>query len=355
MTPLRRRLAAGGAALLVVGGAGYAFVSGGSDAGAAGTTDVATGTAAVVRTTLVDEESFDGTLGYGTATSVSGGRGTVTGLPAVGSMVERGGALFETDGRNVPLLFGQRPQWRTLAEGMSDGMDVKQLEENLVALGHATKAQLGVDQTFNAATTAAVKRFQAAKGLEQDGVLEAGEVVFLGGAVRIAEQVAAIGSPAGGPVVKASSASKVITFDLEADRQDLLAVGDDVELELPSGERVPGSVTSIASVAEAADTGMGMGGSPTVEVVVTPDDPAATGGLDGAPVDIHIVRDKAEDALAVPVNALLALAEGGYAVEVVSSSGARSLTAVETGMFAGGLVEVRGDGITEGASVVVPK
>ena len=354
MTALRRRLAAGGAALLVVGGAGYALASGGSGAGASSAPDVQTGTASVVRTTLVDEESFDGTLGYGTAVSVSGGRGTVTGLPAVGSMVERGGALFEADGRNVPLLYGQRPQWRTLAEGMSDGMDVKQLEENLVALGHATKAQLGVDQTFNAATTAAVKRFQAAKGLEQDGVLEAGEIVFGDGAVRIAEHAAAIGSPAGGPVVKASSASKVITFDLEADRQDILAVGDDVELELPSGERVPGSVTSIASVAEAADTGMGMG-SPTVEVVVTPDDPAATGGLDGAPVDIHVVRDQVEDALAVPVNALLALAEGGYAVEVISASGARSLTAVETGMFADGVVEVRGDGLAEGTSVVVPK
>ena len=354
MSALRRRLAASGAALLVVGGAGYALASGGSGAGASADPGVQTGTASVVRTTLVDEESFDGTLGYGTALSVSGGRGTVTGLPAVGSMVERGGALFEADGRNVPLLYGQRPQWRTLAEGMSDGTDVKQLEENLVALGHATKAQLGVDQTFNAATTAAVKRFQAAKGLEQDGVLEAGEVVFLDGAVRIAEHAAAIGSPAGGPVVKASSASKVITFDLEADRQDILAVGDDVELELPSGERVPGSVTSIASVAEAADTGMGMG-SPTVEVVVTPDDPAATGGLDGAPVDIHIVRDEVEDALAVPVNALLALAEGGYAVEVISASGARSLTAVETGMFADGVVEIRGDGIAEGTSVVVPK
>jgi peptidoglycan hydrolase-like protein with peptidoglycan-binding domain len=353
--PLRRRLAAGGAALIVVGGAGYAIASSGSNAGASDGLAVETGTATVKRATLVDEETFDGTLGYGTAVSVSGGRGTVTGLPAVGSIVERGGALFEVDGRNVPLLYGKRPQWRTLAEGMGDGLDVKQLEENLVALGHATKAQVGVDQTFNAATTAAVKRFQAAHGLEQDGVLDIGEVVFLDGAVRIAEHAAAIGSPAGGPVVKASSASKVITFDLEAGRQDLLAVGDTVDLELPGGQRVPGKVTSIASVAQAADNGMGLGGDPTVEVVVTPDDPGTTGGLDGAPVDIHIERDKVTDALAVPVNALLALAEGGYAVEVVGPSGNRALTAVETGMFADGLVEVRGDGIAAGTSVVVPK
>ena len=57
--------------------------------------------------------------------------------------------------------------------------------------------------------------------------------------------------------------------------------------------------------------------------------------------------------LAVPVNALLALAEGGYAVEV-ERDGRRALVGVETGLFADGQVEVSGQGLAAGDRVVVP-
>ena len=60
-----------------------------------------------------------------------------------------------------------------------------------------------------------------------------------------------------------------------------------------------------------------------------------------------------EDVIAVPVAALLALAEGGYAVEVDAGGGATRLVAVEPGFFADGLVEVSG-GLEPGDRVVVP-
>jgi hypothetical protein len=88
-------------------------------------------------------------------------------------------------------------------------------------------------------------------------------------------------------------------------------------------------------------------------MVVTINDTEATVGLDEAPVDVAIVSDSASDAFAVPVTALLALAEGGYAVEVVDD-GATYLIGVETGLFADGLVEVRGSGLSAGLVVVVP-
>jgi hypothetical protein len=55
--------------------------------------------------------------------------------------------------------------------------------------------------------------------------------------------------------------------------------------------------------------------------------------------------------LAVPVDAVLALAEGGYALEVVDEAGRTHLVGVELGVFADGMVEVRGD-IAAGDQVV---
>ena len=57
--------------------------------------------------------------------------------------------------------------------------------------------------------------------------------------------------------------------------------------------------------------------------------------------------------LAVPVSALLALSGGGYGLETVTQAGRHRIVGVKTGIFAGGLVQVRGVGITAGTNVVV--
>ena len=63
-----------------------------------------------------------------------------------------------------------------------------------------------------------------------------------------------------------------------------------------------------------------------------------------------------ENALVVPVNTLLALAGGGYAVEVVNTAGVHRLVPVTLGLFddAEGLVQVSGSGVRAGQRVVVP-
>ena len=71
-------------------------------------------------------------------------------------------------------------------------------------------------------------------------------------------------------------------------------------------------------------------------------------------MDVEVTAELAEDVLSVPVSALLALVEGGYAIEVPDGDGTR-LIGVDTGMFADGLVEITGDGISEGLEVVVPR
>ncbi|MEQ1788092.1 MAG: peptidoglycan-binding protein, partial [Acidimicrobiales bacterium] len=309
-----------------------------------------TTTAVVERTDLVEYEELDGTLGFGTARELAIGRsGTITALPAAGSAVERGGTLAEVDGQPVPLLYGTRPLWRGLQVDV-EGPDVQILEENLVALGHADASSLEVDEEFTAATTAAVKRWQVALGVEETGVVALGDAVVQPGAVRVAAHVASVGGQAGGPVLSVTGTDHLVRVDLDADRQDLVAADDDVEVVLPDGQSTPATVYSVSTVVTPGDEMTGT--SATVEVIVALSDPSVAGDRDEAPVGVSIVRSQAEGVLAVPVEALLALAEGGYAVERVSDAGTE-LVAVDTGAFADGRVEVLGD-LSEGDEVVVP-
>jgi multidrug efflux pump subunit AcrA (membrane-fusion protein) len=73
---------------------------------------------------------------------------------------------------------------------------------------------------------------------------------------------------------------------------------------------------------------------------------------------VHVVFTSGirENVLTVPVAALLALAEGGYGVEVVQGS-TSTYVPVTTGLFADGRVEISGGGtaIAEGTRVGMPK
>ncbi|HET9769312.1 MAG TPA: peptidoglycan-binding protein, partial [Acidimicrobiia bacterium] len=205
--------------------------------------------AEITRRTLRAKEKLDGTIGHGDAIPVVNRRtGTLTWLAPTGSTVDRGGALYEVDGRKVPLLFGDRPAWRGLGPD-AKGADVRQLEENLVALGHASSRNLDVDDTWTAATTEAVKRWQKAAGLDQDGTIDLGEFVFLPGAVIVAEQSGDPGQDArpGSEVLTATPAAPLVTVQLDATRRGLVAIGDPVDVELPDGTATPGTIASIGA------------------------------------------------------------------------------------------------------------
>jgi peptidoglycan hydrolase-like protein with peptidoglycan-binding domain len=242
---------------------------------------------------------------------------------------------------------GQSVASITAGEPLS-GDDVRQLEENLVDLGYDGPV---VDGIWDTGTKSAVIAWQADTGLEADGVIDLGQIVFLPAAVRVNEVLASVGTAvnAGTPVLGISSADQFVTFDLPARDQGLLAVGQEVNIEMPDGTDTPGTVLSVASVASG---GQGVDASFEVEVVL--DDPSVAAGLDEAPVDVEVISDSVSDVMAVPVSALLALIEGGYAVEVDTGDGDTKLVGVEPGFYADGLVEVTSNGLSVGDMVVVP-
>ncbi len=223
-----------------------------------------------------------------------------------------------------------------------------------MALGYVSSADLDpTSDEFGYWTKIGVEALQSALGMTQNGTLTLGQVVFLPTAARITAVVGTVtlGAPAqpGSTILSASSTARLVTIDLDADQQSEVAVGNKVTITLPNNQTTPGVVSSVGTVATSSSSASG-GGSPTITVLVTPTDEAATGHLDQAPVEVAITTGSVPSALVVPVDALLALATGGYAVEVVSSSGAHHLVAVTLGLFddADGMVQVTGPGLAAG-------
>ena len=228
------------------------------------------------------------------------------------------------------------------------GTDVAQLETALASLGFDPGA---ADGTFTDETRLAVLEWQAATGLEQDGVIDLGEVVFLDGPVQVSEQLSAVGSQVnpGSPILAVSSSNKVVRINLPARNQGVVAVGNEVIIVLPDFTETPGIVTSVATTAS-----VDQGNQAVFEVIVELLEPSVAEGLDEAPVDVDVISESVEDVLAVPVSALVALSEGGYAVRVEAGTGTPRLVAVDPGFFADGLVEITNSDLEAGDRVVVP-
>ncbi len=300
-------------------------------------------------------------LSTGRSSAALYGQGSAfTALPPVGRIITRGQSLYAIGGQPVLLLYGSVPPTRAFVAGMAAGGDVAELNANLRALGYGTG--LGGD-VFTAATEAAIRALQSARGATATGELLLGSVVFEPGAVRVTSVTPAVGSPVTpGPVLAITSTAREVKLALDASEQGSVKVGDAVTITLPDNSTTPGRISYVSSVATAPATGgSGHGGagseeegSPTIEVRAVPVDPAATGQLDQAPVNVEITTESAPNVLAVPVDALLALAGGGYAVEV-DESRVHRLVAVSVGLFddAEGLVQVTGR-LSPGERVVVP-
>jgi peptidoglycan hydrolase-like protein with peptidoglycan-binding domain len=300
------------------------------------------------KTDLTTSVTIPGTLGYGAPTSFTGRKaGTLTALPAVGTVVGRGQQLYTVDAKPVPLLFGKTPLYRKIEASVPPGPDIRQLIDNLRELGYRNA---GTGDKFSADTENALKRWQKANGLEETGALDAGDAVVLPGKIRIESVKAQPGAPGAAELFGYTSVDKAVTAQLDPAQVDLATVkpGAKVSLQLPDGRQAGGTVGAIA--AAPAGEGAGQGAAPKPTATITVDDQAAVAAMDSGPVQVKVTTETRAGVLAVPVSALLALGEGGYALQIVNG-GKTTLVGVKTGMFAGDLVEVTGTGLTAGMLV----
>jgi hypothetical protein len=330
-----------------------------------------TGVTTAERQDLSSQTELTATLGYAGTYSVvnqmvaangAGGSSAVfTSLPAVGQLVSQGQVLYRVNDAPVVLLYGTTPAYRTLAEGASasdvTGPDVAELNADLVALGYATTSEIPVgSNTFTWWTKDAIEKLQADLGVTQTGTLTLGQAMFLPAAIRLTSVSATLSGPAqaGTSVLTATSTARQVSIALNASQQSEMKTGDKVTISLPDNRTTPGVIASVGTVAVTPPSGTT--GSPTITVLVTPTDPAATGNWDQAPVNVTVTTATVKNALVVPVDALVALAGGGYAVETVGTGGLHHLVDVTLGLFddADGLVQVTNTDLAAGQKIVVP-
>jgi peptidoglycan hydrolase-like protein with peptidoglycan-binding domain len=303
--------------------------------------DVAT----VTRRDLARNEELDGIVGFGDESPlVLPLEGTLTSLPKPGDVIEEGTVIATVDGQPIVALAGDEPLWRDLGPGTDDGADVLAVEQALERLGFTAEFDVTVDGDWTDATTRAVKAFQEHFGQDDDGEITRGEIVMVEAPQRVAAVGGVPGQPSSEAAIEVSGRDQVVSVDLDVADASLVAVGDEVTVELPDGTQVAATVSSIG------EASIGESGEATLPVAIV-----VSSGIDlptGSPVDVLVTIVAAQDALTVPVEAVLALAEGGYAVEVRQATTSH-LVAVELGTFADGFVEIAGD-VADGDEVVVP-
>jgi multidrug efflux system membrane fusion protein len=345
---MSRRIGYAAAAVVLTAGAAAAVAVGLPDAQEQAEASTPPVTAVVDQRTLVDTETKDGELGYGdTTTHASRLSGTVTALAAEGAKVTRGKALYRIDDDPVVLLYGSLPAYRTLSSG-DTGRDVKQFEKNLWALGYRG---FTVDRTYTSATADAVRDWQDDLGLAETGRVDPARIVVAPGAVRVSSRSASPGDAAqpGTALLDTTGTGRVATVQLEIADQRLARKGAAVRVTLPDGKDVAGRITGVETVVTPAEGQQEASTSLSVTIGFA----KAPDGLDQAAVSVVFTASKRPDVLTVPVAALLALAEGGYGLQIVDGSSTR-VVAVTTGLFADGRVEVSGGGITDGTKVGMP-
>ena len=148
----------------------------------------------------------------------------------------------------------------------------------------------------------------------------------------------------GRPIQRWEKSASSIELEVDVADVETFQVGKIVGAELPDGQVVDAAVVAVSDVARTNQ----QSGQTVVDVSIAPVEEIDSLFTTG-PVVVQIEDGSTLGAVLVPARALLALAEGGHAVEVDG----RGLVGVELGTFDDGWVEITSGNIEAGEAVVV--
>lgn len=292
--------------------------------------------------------------------------GAITHIAPAGTAVTTGTVLFWQNGFPVVAIEGDASTTPSLARALnaksSDGVDVKLLETFLSTAGFDPGKVLTIDDHWDLATSAAVVQWLGSLGIPADPasvtVPVGSFIVVPGGLFTGTPNVAEGAIPTGDTVVTSlTTAAREITTTAPVGGTTFV-VGATIDVMFPDGTVSPGTVVKVGNVATNASNTPGA--TPSVPITIdVAGVPATVDAFVQIPVTLQVVAQEEKQAFVVPVSALVALAEGGFAVEVVTGqnadgTNATKLVGVKPGMYADGFVSITGTGVTAGSKVVVP-
>ncbi len=265
--------------------------------------------------------------------------------------------------KNYEDLIEEQKRIREMEEGEGSVVDASEA----LAIENAQKAYDDALESYNNGVDKAAELQQAEEELKELQLAAKSETfsptyaLASTTSIIVGSYITSVGSLVGAnsQMYNISSTGIEVVFQIEASDQDMVSLGDIVQVELPSEEKIDASISFIDQVVTQSQNG------DFIEVKLEIANVEAFKVYDQAPVDVFVTSEVSKDVLYVPVNALLALAEGGYALEVYSGNSEANVfngisgvdttyVRVEIGVFTEGFVEVSGN-INEGMLVVVPR
>ena len=309
----------------------------------------------IAKGTLSGETSLTATLRYSNSHGVASGfDGVVTSLPKPGDIIGQGQELAEVGDEPSYLMHGSVPAWRELNIDSTNGEDIHQLETALKELGFFEDEP---DNCFDWVTRKAVVAWQKANGLRQTGTIPLGRIVFEPHDLRVGQLSVRPGdrTSVGAELYKATATTQTVEAEIPLANQSLATIGREVSLHLPDGTTTTGKIATVGTPTDKKSSESSDQKTRIIPVTITPDDPEKTSAFQEASITIGLPSESKENVLHVPVSALIALDSKTFGVEIVNPDGTTKKVPVTTGLFAAGRVEISGEGIAEGDSVVVPK
>ncbi len=284
------------------------------------------------------------------ASGVNKAAGTVTSVEvSAGDHVSAGDELFTVDLRPVVVAKGAVPAFRSLQQGDS-GADVRQLQQLLKKLGMYSQS---VNGAFDAGVTRAVKIWQSQLGVDADGVVQAGDVLYLSslparvtldaGVVRTGAQLVG-----GERVVRTLASAPTFVLNVTATQASRIAEGADLQITSPQGDVWTAFAGTQTLLDDGATVSVALSGKDDTSVCGNDCDQLSASG--STALDSTIVTVPKTTGLVVPSAALMTSASG--TVQVVDSEG-NSLPATVSAT-ANGMSVISGEGIRAGLSVRVP-
>jgi hypothetical protein len=273
--------------------------------------------------------------------------GTVTSVKlSAGDQVKQGSTLYTVDLRPVKIAKGSVPAFRSLSQGLT-GPDVKQLQRMLKTLGYYRGK---LDGSYSWSTTSAVRAWQKKSGVVQDGVVQAGDLIFVPDlptrvsldATLVARGATLVG---GEKVLSGLPATPSFSVPISDQQAGLMPTGTRVEISGTDGAQWEGYVV---------DRTTDENGSVSAVLAGKDDAPICADACGTIPVDTQsffasrIVTIEAVSGLTVPSAALLTLADGS--IVVIDDTGEQF--AVSITQSARGMSVI--DGVSAGTKVRVP-